>query len=166
MQAPSRLSVAYLASLLLLILLGMGCKNQYLVGYMVTETFAARCKWRHTLDYDYKPRFPEYVDSLRALPDSFSATIVLGTWCNDSRKWVRRFFALRQAMPLREVEIVAVDTTKRDERGYYQRYNYDSIPVFIFRREAEIGRIYVKPVRPRRSIERDIYRIVKPGGTH
>lgn len=151
------------ALFLLVVLAATGCKNQYLTGYMTKDDFVRQCKWKHTADYKYKPRFPEYADSLRTLRDSVDATIVLGTWCSDSRRWVRRFFALQASLPIRKLEIVGVDTTKKDIRGYYKTYDYDSIPVFIFKRkDKEIGRIYVKPQKPKRSIERDLWRIMKP----
>lgn len=155
---------ALIKSLALLLIVGFwGCKNQYLTGKMSYESFAKDCEWKDFEGTRTKPRLPEYVDSLRTVRDSFDMLLVMGTWCNDSRRWVRHFNRVKPMLPLRELEILGVDTTKRDPYEYYRMFAFDSIPVFIFFRHGqEIGRIKVKPRKPKRSLERDMYHILKP----
>ncbi|MBX3102810.1 MAG: hypothetical protein KF690_09900 [Bacteroidetes bacterium] len=146
----------------ILVLSVFSCKNQYLTGKMSYDEFIRRCEWKDITGSKTKPRLPAYMDSLRTVQDSFDMKLVLGTWCNDSRRWVRHFFRLKPQLPLRQLEILGVDTTKRDPYGYHTRYGYDSIPVFLFFRDGrEIGRIKVKPRKPKRSLERDMYHILK-----
>lgn len=140
---------------------GTGCKDQYLTGYYNREEFIQQCKWKRTVNDRYRPRNPEYLDSLKKLPKNVDVKLFLGTWCSDSRKWVPRFFQIQNDLPVRKLEIIAVDTTKKDERSLWRTYKIDSVPTFLFFREDKlIGRLNVKP--PKKRLEKALYRILKP----
>jgi len=140
------LSLTGLASLLVL---ATGCKEQYLVGYFDPQAFAEECQWKHVKDERYRPE-TEALAALRQV-DSFETTIFVGTWCNDSEKWVPRYLALADSLPVRAIKIISVDTTKRDQLGRTEALAVDSVPTFIFTREgSEIGRLVTKP--PRQSV--------------
>ena len=140
-----------------LIIFLQSCKNQYLVGYFGRQGFTIQCKWKERVAVGYEPK-QVYLDSIRRGVDSFDVKLFLGTWCNDSRKWVPRLFAIQNRLPIRNLEIISVDTTKKDERGWTKEYGVDSIPMFVFMREGqEVGRIKVKPSKPKRNLEKAIY---------
>jgi hypothetical protein len=87
--------------------------------------------------------------------------LFLGTWCSDSKKQVPRFFALQSYMPVRRVEVIAVDTTKKDAKGLYQELKVDSVPTFLFyKQRVLIGRLNVKPPKKIR-LEQQLYTILR-----
>lgn len=150
----------YFFSILILLLLS-SCKNQYLTGTYSREEFIQQCKWKRSVNDHYKPRNPEYLDSLARLPKDVDVKLFLGTWCSDSRKWVPRFFKIQAQLPVRKLEIIAVDTTKKDTQQLYKTYKVDSVPTFLFfRNEQWIGRLNVKPHK--RRLEKHLYQILKP----
>lgn len=142
-----------------------GCKNHYLRGYYTRAEFLDSCRWRTPVDTRYRAD-AVWMDSIRALRhDSVDVTLFLGTWCSDSRKLVPKFLALQDSLPIRSLNIVAVDTTKRDTMGLYAIYHVDSVPTFLFfRNEREIGRLRVKPPKRKgqgRNLERELYYILR-----
>ena len=102
----------------LAVLLIWGCKDkQYLVGYYNYASFQKECRWDHFTDEKYKPN-QKWLDSLATLSikDSVSMKLFLGCYCGDSKKWVPRFYDLKPQLPISTVEIISVDTTKKDEK--------------------------------------------------
>jgi thiol-disulfide isomerase/thioredoxin len=145
--------------------LATACKNHYLRGYYSRAEFLDSCRWQHPVDTRYRAQ-AQWMDSLRSIPhDSAEVILFLGTWCSDSRKLVPKFLALQDSLPIRQLQIVAVDTTKRDSMGLHQLYRVDSVPTFIFfRAEREVGRLRVKPPKRKgqsRNLERELYYILR-----
>jgi len=143
----------------------VGCKQkQYLIGYYDWNQFQESCKWEHFTDEGYSPS-SKWLDSLSLLKNRrpVDVRLFLGCYCGDSKKWVPRFFDLAPQLPLGRVEIISVDTTKKDEMGLASLAKVDKIPTFIFLdNQAEIGRIVEKPKHG--SLEKNIYRILKNDG--
>lgn len=135
----------------------VGCKEkQYMRGYYSRETFLKEVNWKDPVASRYEPD-PEWADSLKQC-DSAEVRIVLGSYCPDSRKWVSRFFNLQNTMPVRLTELVLVDTTKKDERGFCEQNGVKKIPTFFFYRGGkELGRIVEKP---RGRLEKRVYQIL------
>jgi hypothetical protein len=141
---------------------GSGCKPT-LVGYYDASEFIDKCAWKKKIDHRYalKRAKQHWLDSLRTLRDSVDVTLFLGTWCSDSRKQVPRFFALQGYMPIRKVEVIAVDTTKKDAKGLYRELRLDSVPTFLFyKHQVLIGRLNVKPPKKKR-LEQQLYTILR-----
>lgn len=138
-----------------------GCKEkQYLVGYYSYEDYQKECKWEEFVDEDYKPS-TKWMDSLRTLdiPQELTMTLFLGSYCPDSRKWVPRFYALKDELPIGEVSIISVDTTKKDEKGIWEEVGLKKIPTFIiYNGTDEVGRIVEKP---KGRLEKNLYRLLK-----
>ncbi|HHG85582.1 MAG TPA: hypothetical protein ENJ82_12615 [Bacteroidetes bacterium] len=149
-----------LASLLVLVFI-MGCKEkQYLVGYYDYAQFSKECHWDYFVDENYNPK-AKWLDSLKTLPelDSVRLQLFLGCYCGDSRKWVSRFYALKPLLPVANVEIISVDTTKKDEKNYADVVGLKKIPTFIFYQGSkEIGRIVEKP---KGRMEKNLFQILK-----
>lgn len=149
-----------LAPLLVMVLI-LGCKEkQYLVGYYDYAQFSEECHWDYFVDEDYKGK-DRWLDSLQTLAgqDSVRCQLFLGCYCGDSRKWVTRFYALKPLLPVTEVEIISVDTTKLDEKRYAEVVGLKKIPTFIFYQDStEIGRITEKP---KGRIEKNLFQILK-----
>ncbi len=142
-------------------ILFFSCKNQYLTGYYTREQFIEKCEWKVNVNEKYKPD-PIYLDSLKSLKDSIDVKLFLGTWCSDSRKLIPKFFKIQNDLKISDLQIVSVDTTKKDEKGWYKTYAIDSIPMFIFYKKdetKEIGRLKVKPYK--KKLEKNLFEILK-----
>lgn len=137
------------------------CKEkQYLVGYYNYATFQQECKWDHFTDEKYNPN-ERWLDSLKSLhvKDSLSMRLFLGCYCGDSKKWVPRFFDLKAGLPIGTVDIISVDTTKKDEKKLAQAVELKKIPTFIFYQGgSEIGRIVEKP---KGGLEKNLFLLLK-----
>ncbi|MCB9231730.1 MAG: thioredoxin family protein [Bacteroidia bacterium] len=99
------------------------------------------------------------MDSIATIRDSVDVRIFLGTYCPDSKKWVPRFLKLRPSLPISHLEIVSIDTTKKDVKGLAGKAGIRKIPTFIFYKgDLEIGRITEKPGM---RLEKRIFRELK-----
>ncbi len=139
-------------------------KNQYLRGYYSWSEFSDSCQWKVKVNEKYKPD-STYLDSLKRLNVPMDLKLFLGTWCSDSRKWVPKFMAIKSYMPIQDMQIISVDTSKKDSLKWYQTYQVDSIPMFIFFEagtQNEIGRLKVKPYK--RKLEKTLYFNLKEKG--
>lgn len=145
----------------LAVLVIWGCKEkQYLVGYYDYAGFQKECRWDHFSDPKYKPS-KRWSDSLATInsKDSLSMKIFLGCYCGDSKKWVPRFFDLKPKLPIGQVDIISVDTTKKDEKMMAQAVGLKKIPTFIlYQGSSEIGRIVEKP---KGGLEKSLFMLLK-----
>lgn len=90
-----------------------------------------------------------------------AVTIVLGTWCSDSKIQVPRFFKLLDAIkyPAANLTMIAVDSRKEALVVDVKQFNIELVPTFIFYRNGnEIGRIVESP---KKSFEKDLWKIVR-----
>jgi hypothetical protein len=146
---------------LLACLLIWSCKEkQYLVGYYNYASFQKACRWDHFTDVKYEPK-EKWLDSLATITckDTLDVRLFLGCYCGDSKKWVPRFFDLKQRMPIGEVDIISVDTTKKDEKKLGEAAGLKKIPTFIFYQSGrEIGRIVEKP---KGNLEKNLFMLLK-----
>lgn len=135
-------------------------EKNYLVGYFDYATFQEQCDWDTYVDEDYRAR-EKWLDSLATLDirDSLELNLFLGCYCGDSRKWVSRYYALEAVLPVKNVEIISVDTTKKDEKRMADMVGLEKIPTFIFYQDGnEIGRIVEKP---KGRLEKHLYLLLK-----
>lgn len=92
--------------------------------------------------------------------DDVKTTIVMGTWCSDSREQVPRFFKVMDeaGYPEDSISIICVDRDKKDRTGIVDSLKIELVPTFIFYRDREeIGRI---TETPQQTVEEDIYAIL------
>jgi len=139
----------------------LGCKDkQYLVGYYDYQTFQKECHWEQFADPKYKPN-EKWLDSLKtiSLKENLSVQLFLGCYCGDSKKWVPRFFDLKSKLPIDQLDIISVNTTKKDEKNFAARAGIEKIPTFIFYQgSTEIGRIVEKP---KGGLEKRLFLLLK-----
>ena len=92
--------------------------------------------------------------------DDIRITIVLGTWCPDSRREVPRFLKILQSsnFPMDQVTFIGVDSYKVAPVENYDNLNIERVPTFIFyRNKVEVGRIIEYP---KSSLERDMVQML------
>lgn len=102
---------------------------------------------------------------LRPLIKNIKIIIVLGTWCGDCQLQVPHFFKVTDEVGVNEddIELICVDSTKRDENGRTDQLGIEKIPTFIFTKKdasgefTEIGRIIESPVV---TLEEDMIEIL------
>lgn len=147
---------------LIVILAAVGCRKQYLTGYYSKSEFIEKCEWKTKVSDKYEPKI-EWMDSIAALNlrDSVDLRVFLGTYCPDSKRWVPKFFSFSDDLPIRDLDIISVDTTKKDEKGIATKIGLRKIPTFVFYQDGkEIGRMVEKP---RGRLEKRVFTILKRG---
>ena len=114
----------------------------------------------------YAVEYPAYVpdsltlDSIKPLVKERKITIVLGTWCGDSKLQVPRFFKIMDALQVSEknITIICVDGHKKAENGLIEPLKIERVPTFIvYQKDQEIGRIIESP---KISLEKDLLLIL------
>ena len=92
--------------------------------------------------------------------DDISITIVLGTWCPDSRRELPRFMKLIELwdFPVDKITFIGVDSYKVAPVGDYEELGIERVPTFIiYRNKVEAGRIIEYP---KASLEQDMVNIL------
>lgn len=111
----------------------------------------------------YDPNYESYaVDStslaqLGKLLKDKQITIVLGTWCGDSKFQVPHFLKIMDALKIEEnkIKFIAVDGTKHAENGLLDNLKIERVPTFIFtdKKGNEVTRITEHPLE---TLEKDM----------
>ena len=87
-------------------------------------------------------------------------TIVMGTWCSDSRREVPRFLKILDLLPFdqKNLNMICVDRTKTAPDCGVEKLDIKFVPTFIFYKDdIEIGRIVETP---KETLEKDLVKIV------
>ena len=89
-----------------------------------------------------------------------SVTIVLGTWCGDSKEQVPRFYKVLNAsgFDCNDIKLISVNRDKKAEGLNIDSLNITHVPtIIIYNGEKEQGRIIEVP---KTSLEKDLLEIV------
>jgi len=92
--------------------------------------------------------------------EGITLTIVLGTWCPDSRREVPRFMKIADqwGFPTEKIRFIGVDINKVAPLDDYLQLGIERVPTFIFfKNNIELGRIIEVPVT---SLEQDTRNIL------
>lgn len=137
--------------------------TEILYGYTTLDGFkkAAFSSW---FDFEFEEYQPD-METLEQLgSDAFNnieITVVMATWCSDSRREVPRFIKIIDSTRynIADIKIINVDRKKQAEKTPVQKLEIVKVPTFIFMRKGkEIGRIIETPVE---SLEKDMLKIIK-----
>ncbi|BDV41881.1 hypothetical protein GURASL_08040 [Geotalea uraniireducens] len=107
----------------------------------------------------YQPQ-AKVIAALRRIDRPTRIVVFFGTWCLDSRSEVPTLLKTLDvtANSRLTLELDAVDRLKDDGIGLADRFDIDSVPVFIFIRDGrELGRI---TVFPRTTMEEEMLAII------
>ncbi len=135
--------------------------KKMLIGYCTREAFqdTAFKDWFDEHYNNYQPDF-EILDQLEGKLNNTSITIVMGTWCSDSREQVPAFYRILDELnyPSEEVKLICVDRKKKGVSNEADDLNIELVPTIIFYRKGkEIGRIIETP---QESLEKDLLNIL------
>ncbi|HOO99885.1 MAG TPA: thioredoxin family protein [Bacteroidales bacterium] len=92
--------------------------------------------------------------------DDISITVVMGSWCPDSRREVPRFLKILDfwSFPENRITFIGVDELKNSPLGEYPSLGIERVPTFIFfKNKIEAGRIIENPLT---SLEQDMFDIL------
>ncbi len=102
------------------------------------------------------------LSKIKGLLQDKKITVVMGTWCSDSKMWVPYFYRMLELMNYdpEKVTLIAVNKDKKAEGVDLSKYKIERIPTFIIydKDGKELGRIVESP---RYSIEKDLLEILE-----
>lgn len=111
-------------------------------------------------DYDiYRPD-ENILDQLARLTGEYAITIILASWCGDSREQLPRFMKILDLIgfDFAKLRMIAVDSHKSGRDVDVSSYNIERVPTFIFYKNGtEVGRIIETPLN---SLEADMFDIL------
>ncbi len=102
----------------------------------------------------------ETLDKLKPLFKDIEITVLMGTWCSDSRKEIPVFFKLIDKLRINEnsIELIGMTLEKTTPDSLELDQNLINVPTFIFKKDGkEINRIVEFPLE---TIEKDILEIL------
>ena len=125
--------------------------NEMLIGYCNRDGFATvNCNF----DSAFKVEYPVYkadeatMKQLAGKLNGVEVTVVMATWCSDSREWVPRFYKIMDELdfPFKNLTLICVDRTKKAPGTNVDDLKIELVPTFIFyRNRTELGRIIEVP---------------------
>ena len=134
----------------------------WVLGYFTRDRLETypHDSWMTEGYYDYAPQ-SVFLNSLLDLRwDNVTVTLVMGTWCPDSRREVPRFLRIMDILdfPADKITYIGVDLDKQSPVGGYEELDIQRVPTFIFYvNNSEVGRIIEVPTS---SLEEDMVNIL------
>ncbi|MCK5086606.1 MAG: thioredoxin family protein [Melioribacteraceae bacterium] len=121
----------------------------YLIGICNREAFSdSNFAWWFNSNYDQYQVDSSEVIELKKEINNYDITIVMGTWCSDSRREVPRFYKILDAIdyPTDKLTLINVDRKMKSIANEVDKMNIEYVPtIIIYRNEKEIGRIIETP---------------------
>lgn len=136
---------------------------QVMMNKCTREAITSFAEFKASYDPNYNAYTPDstaFNQLSKSLNDK-KVTIVLGTWCGDSKYQVPHFLKIMDALKIKEDDItfIGVDGMKHAENGLLDNLNITRVPTFIFSDKAgkEVARI---TERPTETLEKDMLKIL------
>jgi hypothetical protein len=131
------------------------------VGFSSREVFSdTSFSWWFDSEYENYTVDSAALESIQYIPEDVAMTVIMGTWCSDSRREVPRFYKILDYLkyPSDDITLIAVDRDKKGLEGEVTDLNIEFVPTIIFfSGEEEIGRIIETPEE---SLETDLVNIL------
>lgn len=132
-----------------------------LVGNCTLEAFTdTSFNWWWNSNYNMYDVDLNSVDSFSDKLSDIDITIVMGTWCSDSRREVPRFIKILEeaSYDLEKLKIISVNRDKQCKDIDIKNLKIELVPTMIFYQNGEeLGRIVESP---QQTLETDILKIV------
>lgn len=125
--------------------------NEMLIGYCNRNGFA---KINSNFDSAFMAEYPLYqpegaiLNLLKENIKGIKITLVMATWCGDSKEWVPRFFKILDGLNFnfRNLSLICVDRDKKAPGTNVESLGIKLVPTFVFyKKKAELGRIVEVP---------------------
>lgn len=137
--------------------------NEMLIGYCNSDGFITI---NSNFDSAYQIEYSVYRADLATMKhiakklQDIEVTVVMATWCGDSKEWVPRFYKIMDELNFNynNLTLICVDRSKKACGTNVETLYIEKVPTFIFyRKKVEIGRIIEVPAD---LLEKDILRIL------
>lgn len=134
----------------------------WLLGEITPAMFNSKphSEWYHAGYAEYQPDMAILAELMEQETADLTITIVLGTWCPDSRREVPRFMKIIDlwGFPKEKIRFIGTDINKIAPLEDFPRLAIERVPTFIFfKNYVETGRIIEVPVT---SLEQDTRNIL------
>ncbi|MEI8202752.1 MAG: thioredoxin family protein [Bacteroidota bacterium] len=115
----------------------------------------------------YQKEYADYaldsstIERLKNYSDKFNVSIVMATWCDDSREQVPRFLKILDEMHFSEnkLSLICVNRDKKSKFTNIDTLKVEKVPTFIiYKNNVEAGRIIETP---KQTLEKDLFEILK-----
>ncbi|TKC10620.1 thioredoxin family protein [Pedobacter polaris] len=144
--------------------------KQVMLNLCTREAITSFAEFKASYDPNYAAYKPDSTafTELSKLLKGKNVTIVLGTWCGDSKYQVPHFLKIMDALKVDEnrITFIGVDGAKHAENGLIDSLKITNVPTFIFndKKGKEVARI---TERPTETLEKDMLKVlaVKPKKT-
>ncbi|RZK60085.1 MAG: thioredoxin [Pedobacter sp.] len=137
--------------------------KQVMLNECTREGITSFAEFKESYDPNYasyKPDSAAFAD-LSQLLKGKKITIVLGTWCGDSKYQVPHFLKIMDGLKVDgdKIKFIAVDGAKKAENGLIDSLKITNVPTFIFtnKKGKEVGRI---TEHPKETLEKDMVKIL------
>ncbi len=135
--------------------------EKMLIGKIQRNDFMdSTFSWWFNSEYNFYDIDSTYLEILNTDLRNYSITLVLGTWCSDSRTQVPRFFKILDAInyPVEKLLIIAVNRDIKAQDLDIDNLKIKLVPTFIiYKDNTELGRIIESPTE---SLEKDLIKII------
>lgn len=116
--------------------------------------------WWYNSEYDNYTVKMKDLEGVAPKLDSVNITIVMATWCSDSRREIPRFLKMLDTLGFQQqkLHLIFVDKDRKDLSGEVDSLKIELVPTILFYRNGkEIGRITEAPAE---TLEIDTKKIV------
>ena len=135
--------------------------QRMLLGYCSRKSFQdTSFSWWFNSLYDMYEIDSTNALSLKDKLNNIQITVVMGTWCSDSRRLVPKFLRIMDFLdfPKDKISIIAVGRDLKGKQNETEGLNVKSVPTIIFYKDSkEIGRIIEFP---KESYEKDMLKLL------
>jgi len=132
-----------------------------LIGYTTLDAFTdTSFSWWWNPEYNMYDVDSTEVEKLKVILKDIDITIVMGTWCSDSRVEVPHFYKILDEInyPREKVTLINVNREKQGLENEVEKLDIILVPTFIFYKAGEeIGRIVETPYE---TLEKDMPEIL------
>ncbi len=137
--------------------------NEMLIGYCNRDGFTSV---NSNFDSAFRAEYPIYkadeatLKQLAGKLNDIEVTVVMATWCGDSKEWVPRFYKIMDNLdfPYKNLTLICVDRSKKAPGTHVDTLKIELVPTFIFyRNKTELGRIVEVPAD---LMEKEILKII------
>jgi thiol-disulfide isomerase/thioredoxin len=139
--------------------------NPILIGFVTRDAFKdTSFSWWYESEYNNYDPDTVALESLVNRIHDLSVTIILGTWCSDSRREVPRFLKIMDRLKFnstKQLTIICVDRDKKGKGEETAGLDIQLVPTIIISQKGkELGRIIESP---KATLEKDIRKIIPVG---
>lgn len=137
--------------------------KQVMINDCTREGITTFAEFKESYDPNYSSYVPDSttLDALSKSLKGKNVTIVLGTWCGDSKYQVPHFLKIMDALKIGDdnIKFIAVDGAKHAQNGLIDSLKITNVPTFIFtdKKGKEVARI---TERPTETLEKDMVKIL------